>query len=431
MSPQLWCGTAVVWNERDILMTIYIAMLAGALALMPLCSDIFGKKGRAVYCAVMGVAFIFISALRFRVGYDYDIYATEFCKMQLFEAEDVSLMKMEKGFLFPMMIINGVSDSYITVFVITSLIIYSVIFYLIYKNSSSPWISTAAFLCFGLYFNTLCFLRQVMAALVVLYALKYMKEKFSLRFFVLIFAAACFHWSALIMVPLYFMLKIKPSWGYLGTVSGLTVIFCIFSRKAMYWIINHVELYKNYDPDTNPEASVGLSPKYTIMFGLLFLVCFIFRERIIKRNAMNSVYLNCFMYAVVFEAMGMRHGILSRFSIIVFFPVFLYLIPDAVLSVKEFIEEKFRSKKKRQTVMRASAVLAAFYAGASFVMLLAGNYNGVVPYMSYIDRPYDVNYDALAYEEAEEEAEQADEDADDTELSDTEAADEPAAVSAG
>ena len=92
MSPQLWCGTAVVWNERDILMTIYIAMLAGALALMPLCSDIFGKKGRAVYCAVMGAAFIFISALRFRVGYDNDIYSTELCKMQLFEAEDVSLM---------------------------------------------------------------------------------------------------------------------------------------------------------------------------------------------------------------------------------------------------------------------------------------------------------------------------------------------------
>ncbi len=382
-------------------MLIYFFMLAGVVAAgIPLCSKKCGKSGRIIFCVAAAIAFTVISALRFQVGYDYNLYGGTYFNMKYLTLEEVGANKMEKGFLLPLYVLNLAYEEYYIVFILTSVVIYSAVFYLICKNSSNPWISTAAFMCFGLFFNSLCFLRQFIAALLVTYAVQYISGKSMWRFFVLVFAAACFHWSALLMLGMWLLLKIKPGKIYLAIVAAATTVFCIMSRTLMYWAIDHFYMYKGYDPETNVEASEGLPIQYTIMFGILFIVCFIFRKRLIEKNSANSIYINCLMYTVVFEAMGTRHGILSRFALLVYLPPVLYLIPELVTVVREYISEALENNQARRRVMNvASSCAASIFAIGCYTMLMLCNYNGVVPYVSQMNRPTDIFVEEIIDEE--------------------------------
>ncbi len=386
-------------------MAIYIFLIIGVIvAGIPLCSSKGGRSGRIIFCCAAAVVFIFMSAMRFEVGYDYNMYGAKYFSFKYMLPEDIMYERMEKGFLMPLFVLNLGFEDYKTVFVYTSIIIYASVFYLIYKNSSNPWISTVSYLCFGAFFNSLCFLRQIMAAMLLTYAMKYYDRKVPIRFFVLVIAASAFHWSALIMLLMFFLLKIKPGYVYTGIVALGTVIFCLFSKTFMYWAISHFDMYQGYDPELNVEASGGLSPKFTIMFGILFIICFLFRKKLAEKNPANSTYINCLMYAVVFEAMGMRHAVLSRFTAIVYLPPLLYLVPDLVTVIKEYVSEKFSQKgaKSIQAVNICAMSALTLFFGGSYIMLLLSNYNGVVPYVSQINKPYELFPERIITEEDDE-----------------------------
>ena len=383
-------------------MAIYIFLLVGVILVgIPLCSEKGGRSGRIIYCCAAAVVFIFIAAMRFDVGYDYNMYSYTYFNMKYMYPEDLVGEKMEKGFLLPLYVLNLAFENYTAVFVYTSILIYPAVFYFIYKNSSSPWISVAAYLCMGLFFNSLCFIRQVIASLIILYAMEYMDRKVPVRFFILVFAASVFHWSSLIMLVMFFLLKIKPGYIYLGIISAGTLILCIFSKAFMKWASEHFAMYRIYDPDTMAIAAVGLSPKFTVMFGVLFIICFVFRKRLIEKNPRNSIYINCLMYTIAFEAMGIRHAVLSRFDILIFLPPVLYMVPDLVQVIREYISEKLMQKgegRVQPANICALACLSLYFAG-TYVMLIVGNYNGVVPYASQIDKDHEDFVEMIITEE--------------------------------
>lgn len=373
-------------------MAIYFFLIAGVIIVgVPLCSRKCGKAGRIIYCLAAAVVFIFISAMRFQVGHDYTQYAVKYFDMQMMFPEDIMAERMEKGFLMPLYALNSGYDDYTTVFIYTSIVIYSAVFYLIYKRSSSPWISTAVYLCLGLYFNSLCFLRQVMAAMLIVYGMKFIYKKMPLQFMVIAFAASAFHWSALLMIPLFFLLSIKPGYIYLGVVTVLSLVAYVFSRPIMSWAVGKLFMYKGYDPMAAGEAANGISPRYTIMFFIIFAVCFAFRKRLIEKNHANAVYINCLMYTVVFELMGTHHAVLSRFAILTNITA-IFIVPDLVTVIREYVQEKFRSRSANfiKTIHMCALGCLSIYFVASYTILMMVNYNGAVPYVSQINRPYDL-----------------------------------------
>ncbi|MDE5577116.1 MAG: EpsG family protein [Oscillospiraceae bacterium] len=381
-------------------MLIYYILLAAACAGMPLCMKKCGRWGKIVYCVLFAAVFTVISAIRFQVGHDFNSYGGIYSDMRFNDAEDLSVTRLEKGFLMPLYILSLSFEKYYTVFIATSAVIYPLVFALIWKNSSKPWISVCAFLCFGVFFNSLCFLRQFIAAIITAYAIKFVGKKDYFRFVVLIISASAFHWSALIMAVLYFFLRIKPSLLYLGIAMAGTILFCIFSRAAMMFLTDKFYIYSAYDPTASPEASTGLPIRYTLMFGVLFAVCFLFRKRLIEKNPNNAVYINCLMFTTIFEAMGMRHAILSRFALLTYLPPILYLLPDAASVIW-----KYACEKKGRTAGIVSAAAAAVFSVGCYTVLMLNNYNGVVPYVTQFNRPYDIFVEVRATEFDEEDIE--------------------------
>ncbi len=372
-------------------MPVYLVMLAVVVAAgIPLCSKKCGKAGRIIFCIAAALMFTFVSAVRFKVGYDYNLYGGLYFNMKYLELVDIPMIKQEKGFLLPFYILSLAGEEYYYAFIYTSIAFYPAIFRFIYKYSKHPWISTAAFLCFGIFFNSLCFLRQFLAAIIMLYAIKFTEGKNPLRFMALCVIASAFHWSALIWILLYFLVKIRPSYLYTGLAAAATAIFCVFSKKAMFWLIDNFKMYGGYNPETNVEAANGLSPMYSVMFGVLFLLSFLFRKRLIAKNPLNAVYINCLMFTTIFEIMGTRHAILSRFALLTYLPPVLYMLPDLFDSVCEFIDEKTEGKSIRKPVRTVSAVFASMFSLACYILLINGNYNGVNPYISQFHKTEDI-----------------------------------------
>lgn len=365
-------------------MFVYISLLAlVVIAGIPLCGKKYKKWGKAVYCAAAALLFIFVSSVRFQVGHDYNSYASDYINMTFFDLEDIGMSRMEKGYTLPLFVLNEAFDGYFPLFLYTSIVIYAGIFFLIYKYSEKPWISVSAFLCFGIFFNSLCFLRQMIAAVIIAFAIRYIGEHSFFRFAVLVLCAATFHWSALLLLPFYFLLQIKQNWTCLGVVTALTVLGCIFSKSIMNIAIKYVFMYQSYDPSTNVEASTGLNPRYLIMFGIIYFICFLFRKGPIEKNPNNTIYLNCLMYAVVFEAFGTRHAILSRFTILFYLPM-LFLLPDVVSEIYDYIRGRFEYPKLKRAVTIVAASLGIAFSAGMYLMLMFVNYNGVMPYDSII-----------------------------------------------
>lgn len=368
-------------------MVVYISLLAAAVILgIPLCSKKCGKWGRAVYCVLAALILIFVASVRLNVSYDYNAYASIYTNLTFYDISDIMRSREEKGFLLPLYILNLISENYILCFVYVAIVVYGAVFVYIYRHSDIPWVSAAAFLCFGLFFNSLCFLRQIIAAVVAAYGMKYAVNGQPYKFIIIMLMAGTFHWSALILVPMYFLLRIKPSYTYLGIMAGFVAVFCIFSRKLMLWAVDVFVMYKGYNVETSVEASMGLTPAYCIMFGLLFAVCFIFRERLIAKREANIVYINCLMFTTIFEIFGVKHAILSRFAILFYITPILYLLPDAVVVIKEYIGEKFTYPKRRTAVSVCSAMVAAVYFIGCYCMLMANDYNGVMPYDTFLGK---------------------------------------------
>lgn len=99
-------------------------------------------------------------------------------------------------------------------YVLTSLIILLFVYVAIWKQSSMPVLALLLFVLTSNFFLSLNIVSQFMAISICLFACTYAQERKPILFFAGVALAACFHISALVFIPVYFLpkLKMKPLW---------------------------------------------------------------------------------------------------------------------------------------------------------------------------------------------------------------------------
>lgn len=364
-------------------MLIYFLLLISSLAVgIPLCRVKHGKK---IYCALFGVAFFVIAAIRYDVGYDYTLYGNWFVRSQYQSLEEIAALKQEKGFLIPMKFLSDAFTDYQVMFVIIAAVLAAAVMLYIYHNAEKPYWSVFCFLAFGLFFNSMNFMRQMIAAVIIVYAMRYIKKKQYVRFLVMTIFASAFHVSALIMVVFYFLLRIKMNWISLGVYSAAMLLYMLFSEKFINFITQYV--YTGYKLGSSVEITNGVNPIYTIFFGIFFIAAFLLRKRLCKKDSFNNVLINCMFFTFFFECMGIKHGVLSRFAVLFFIPAVTVLIPQVITTLSELCAEKFGKDQKRLTISK-TAVVALFVTVCTgmYSYMVVNNYNGVNPYMTIAER---------------------------------------------
>ncbi len=110
-------------------------------------------------------------------------------------------------------------------YAVTSAFILFFVFATIKRQSAAPVLALAMFVLTGNFFLSLNIVSQFMAISVCLYACTFAQEKKIIPFFGLIAFGACFHASALIFIPVYFLprLRVKPVWCAALVAAALIV----------------------------------------------------------------------------------------------------------------------------------------------------------------------------------------------------------------
>lgn len=346
-----------------------------------MCREKSGKVSRAVFCSIFGLAVFLLQSLRSYVGTDYWSY-TQLYDYFTYNDDSARTLTHEKGFSVPLEIINEIFPERYIMFALIAAAVAAGSAYYIYKYSSNPAVSAVSFICFGLFFFSMNFMRQFIAGIIIMYAITNIHNRSFFRYVTLILFASCFHWSALVMLPFYFILNIKMESITLTAYVICAVMLAIFAKDIIQFGID--TLYLKYQTDYEIDSG-SISYAYIFCYGILFAAAYIFREDIEKRNPMTNIYLSCMFFACMFELLGTVSAMLSRFTLLFIIPPFLGLFPDLLDAIYEKVRG-FAGKKYKSSTVKLVVCLSAFaFAGCFYFWLVSTNSNGVVPYRTVFE----------------------------------------------
>lgn len=349
-------------------------MIYYILILLIIILGLFAKKKEAklLYTMFNGLMLFLVAALRRGVGTDYWPYANMYVNEYTHDA-----VSPESAFRLLTRFFANVSMDYQLIFIAIAIIVALSVTLFIYNYSSSIWLSFFIFVSFGCFYFSLNFLRQVTAAIVILFALHAFNRKDYIYYFILILFASFFHRSALIFIPITLLFFIPFNTITLVIYTTISTLFFVYSIPITRFFTSQ-GYYSSY-PETNIHMTTGIPVLYGIFMIAVFIFIFIVRDDCIKKREFNKILIPLAFLNTFFTIIGAKHSILSRFSILTEIPVVTILLVDALS-----IYIKKANNIKIKTIILVSFVLISL---GFHEYLHYRNYNGVFPYASVWEVP--------------------------------------------
>jgi len=372
-----------------------VFLAAVTLIGIPLCRN---KTGKVVYCTIAGIALFVLAAIRKYTGYDYNLYARVYVDYLSMSVEDIGYDRFEKGIAMPMKLLGDVLyRDYQWNFVIYALIFAAALMILLYKTTDKPYIGVFFFLTLGVYFITFDFMRQMVASFVIVLGMRFIKNKQFFRYLIIVLFASCFHLSALVMIPFYFILRIRLNYIWLGVYTGIGAFIFIFSWDVIRFLTSFIPKYNTYAkgeiaPETGEMSGSIWSPLFTILVGVLFVIAFLFRERLQKKDPFNTILINCMAFTFFFDLLSYKHNIIGRLELPFLLMAASVLMPRLVECTAEWFRIKFRGDKKKVTILSAISLTSLFAVCVGmYGFMIESDFNGVKRYQTIWDNTPWVN----------------------------------------
>lgn len=159
------------------------------------------------------------------------------------------------------------------------------------------------------------------------YKFSYLKSRNFIRFLLLMFVAYNLHNSSILFLIVLPFLKIRIRWWYLPIVLGLffvgNVVEVGFLTNMASYFFN--DRFENYGTVYESSQSINAF----IMQFILFMICFLRRDELIKTEPSNNYLFNIIMLGLVFQSFSGLIYEMARVSF--YFSIFLaILVPKAI-----------------------------------------------------------------------------------------------------
>ena len=317
------------------------------------------------YPLVMGLACWLLASLRYVTGFDYRFYESAF---QTVAASGLAGAGWsEPGYLLLNLAVARLGGDYRAFLFAFHFLFTLLVFVWIGRFSRAPWMSVFLFLTLQYFALSMNFLRQALAAAIVLWTYPFLKSRRFLPACGIALLAACFHRTALIMIPLCFLFTLPPTKLHYG-LAALTIGILYFLMDPLIQLV--VALLPKYQHYLTEKYWRGNS----FLYALAPLGCFLFSIPLIRRTDSDSpVLANAAFYSFLLQLFITRHFILERLSIYAAFFSILAL-PEAALT-----PWKRRSTKARVCALIAGGLVYFFFASSQ-------GFHGVYPYHGVWDR---------------------------------------------
>lgn len=267
--------------------------------------------------------FVVLSGFRYHVGADYNNYVRYYDNIKAISSEEfwMSLLRFdEPGFKLLCILCRCIYDSPITFFVLSSVIIIVPCVLAIKKRCDTFCLGMILFVLL-VFVDTFGAIRQYMAAAIILTSLGYIEEKKFWKFVMIVFIAASFHMTALIMIPLYFLLTQKVSFKNMIFI----ILGSIVLRYSYDTIFSIIGAYKDDEivMYSYMTSSVNIF-RVLVAFAPIVLVLLMPKGKKSPREntAINIVLINA---ALMYATMDSAYLARANIYMVAFFPI---VIPE-------------------------------------------------------------------------------------------------------
>lgn len=386
-------------------MLVYMLFLAAVILVgWYLMGDKITTKQRQWCLVAFGAAMVAIMTLRYSIGFDYFAYRDMFEITAQLSWKDVVLQhKKETSYFLLNKLVAELGLGYHGLLLILNLIMVGCVLWFIYKYSSIWWLSIVLYLTLQFMTHSMNLLRQSLAVSIMLLAWGSLKDGKFWKYAVITLIAATFHVTALIMLPMYFVLRAPFKMGVIGlyVAVGLVGVFA-FRPVIMMVIANILPQYSLYLDHPLYSAGAGFTPVVGHLIYCVIVMCF--SGDLVRRSKDNSILIYTAIFTVFASMLVTQMFVMGRFTIY-FFQYAMILLPEVVMIYKkEPVENGKGGAKKKKTAKKSSSEYNGAIAAILVLALVYFAYNAnmgshkTYPYISIWEQDRAVDNNDYLYE---------------------------------
>jgi hypothetical protein len=298
--------------------------------------------------------------IRYDIGFDYDGMVKIFKIYS--KSTEFTIFSKEPTFFLLCKLFSFSDKGYIFVFAIFFIANLFVLHKILdYYKIESEGLFVFITMCF--LFDSFALVRQSLAILIFLYSLRFIESKNLLKYFVTVLIASVFHYSAIILLPFYWLLRIRMT----KTTYFIIVIIAVILFYIGYWVNIRYGLFKLipiYGDLYLRRGQYLLSVETNSGIGVLFTLVMLFLPiLLIKDLTSNRVVVNTTFFGMLFYTLANGNLLLERFS--------LYFTFVGIIAISKLLKTTTANK------YLLGAVLFAWFQASIYI-----NRSGCNPYQT-------------------------------------------------
>lgn len=341
-------------------MAIYILNLLVVSIAAILANKKFDKTGKRkinIWVIIAMASLILVSGFRHRVGTDYQNYVDIY---NLNVKSSSIVFEGEFALSIIIKLATYISENPQVFFMITSIIINVMLVIALVKYSENYKMSMYLYITTFTYYSTMNGLRQFIAAMIMFLAFKQLMNRRFIKYLLCVLLATTFHTSALLFIPIYFIVYRRIDSLANLIILTLAIIAFIFYKDFIEILFEFLQYSRFAHYKEVFMESDGANPLRLLVYSIPIILAYMGRE--VGRYRIGDKYdviANLSFLGCIFMFLAMRHKYFARVSM--YFEVYyLILIP--------YIPVIF--SKKSQKIVIAGIIFG--YLAFSTLLLLRG-----------------------------------------------------------
>ncbi|HHT7240182.1 MULTISPECIES: EpsG family protein [Bacillus cereus group] len=321
----------ILW--MNLFIVFILAFFARYFA-MPVTTGIVMLKPNRLLILMGTTSLVLVSGFRNNIGDTY-FYMHAF-KVTDFNWENVQDSK-NIGFSILQMILKMYTNDPQVLIFITALITNILIVAVLYKYSQMIELSLYVYIASGMYLVSMNGVRQYLTAAIIFAATKYILDGNWKKYFLIVLFASTFHQSALVLIPIFFVIR-RKAWS---TITFILLFFAVlivigFNQFAevLFATIGDSQYghYKDFQEGGANILRVAVEATPLIL-------AFIGRHKLRELFPQSDYIVNMALLGLVFMIISTQNWIFARFSI--YFGLYQLILISWVVKLFTRKDQKF------------------------------------------------------------------------------------------
>ena len=361
-------------------MTIYLILIAFILGMSP----IQYRMKRLYLTVCLLFVWIIIAFRSYLIGNDTIAYINAFpvlanLPLSTYGTNPFNILftqnRFEFGYTLFDKLIYHFTQNPQWLLICSATVIIAAVWYFLYKYSKYPSLALIIFVTSGFMSGSMSQIRQYMAWAISLISIKYILENKLIKFIVTVIIAMLFHISAIVVLPLYWLAKLKVNFKKIAIFSIIILPLFIFFNQISLFLQSFIKSYAVYSTGIANNGTTGyLSITVNLVTLLIFIALSIYL--IIKNhtfNKSNAKLINLMLWMLICSvAIQLLSYNFSQFVRLgnYFVTADLILIPNELREYKSY------------SIRNVLSIILIIYLVLNFVItnVLRPEWSSIIPY---------------------------------------------------